>query len=114
MLHFAPRYGIAAPALVRPSRQIWRPAMNDNQRPAPDRKSTGLAANDAVATADQVIDGSISDVRVQAALRLFAAHGLSAAERARLAAASANARGDDNDARWWNEISLMLGQRRHP
>jgi hypothetical protein len=39
-------------------------------------------------------------------------HGLAAAERARLAAANANARGDDDDAAWWDEISRMLGQRR--
>jgi len=51
---------------------------------------------------------------VQAALRLFAVHGLSAAERARQSAANANARGDDSDAQWWNEISQMLGQRRRP
>jgi hypothetical protein len=97
MLRFAPRYGIISPALVRPSRRGWRPAVNDNQRATP-----GPVA------------GVIGDARVQAALRLFAVHGLAAAERARLAAANANARGDDDDARWWDEISKMLGQRARP
>lgn len=94
MLRFAPRYGIISPALVRPSRQVWRRASNDNQR------NTQIAA---------VPSGVIGDARVQAALRLFATHGLAAAECARLAAANANARGDDSDARWWQEISKMLG-----
>ncbi len=102
MLRFAPRYGIVAPALVRPSRQVWRPAANDNQRPA-------AAAGEAPTVA-----GALGDARVQAALRLFAAHGLSAAEQARRAAANANALGHDSDARWWQEISVMLGQRRKP
>lgn len=92
MLRFAPRYGIISPALVRPSRQVWRRAHNDNQR------STQVVVADV-----------IGDARVQAALRLFATHGLAAAECARLAAANANARGDDSDARWWQEISKMLG-----
>ena len=94
MLRFAPRYGIISPVLVRPSRRAWRRACNDNQR------TTGAVALPA---------GAIADARVQAALRLFAAHGLAAAERARQAAANANARGDDGDARWWREISRMLG-----
>jgi len=97
MLRFAPRYGIISPALVRPSRMRRQPAVNDNQR------------------SDQVpVHGTIGDARVQAALRLFAAHGLAAAERARAAAANANARGDDHDARWWDEISRMLGRRGRP
>ena len=94
MLRFAPRYGIISPALVRPSRQPHRPAHNDNQR------STRIMA---------ISNDVIGDVRVQAALRLFATHGLAAAECARMAAANANARGDDSDARWWQEISKMLG-----
>ena len=99
MLRFAPRYGIISPALVRPSHRGMRLAVNDNQRST----RTMVAAS-----------GAIADARVQAALRLFAAHGLEAAERARLAAANANARGDESDARWWNEISRMLGQRGRP
>jgi hypothetical protein len=98
MLRFVPRYGIVSPALIRPSRLRQRFAVNDNAIVAgttPPRKPAAIA-----------------DARVQAALRLFAAHGLSAAERARLAAANANARGDESDAQWWNEISRMLGQRR--
>ena len=97
MLRFVPRYGIISPALVRPSRLGWRAAVNDNPRDA-----------DAQVCGTEVF----SDERVRAALRLFAAHGLSAAERARMAAANANARGDDHDAAWWNEISRLLGQRR--
>jgi hypothetical protein len=97
MLHFAPRYGFISPALVRPSRRGWHRAVNDNQR-----------------TIQAPVSGVMGDARVQAALRLFAVHGLAAAERARLAAANANARGDDHDARWWDEISRMLGQRARP
>jgi hypothetical protein len=99
MLRFAPRFGIISPALVRPSHRPVRVAANNNQR------GTRIS----VATT-----GAIGDARVQAALRLFAAHGLAAAERARLAAANANARGDERDARWWDEISRMLGQRARP
>jgi hypothetical protein len=102
MLRFAPRYGIVSPALVRPSRQVWRPAANDNRRV------------DAVAGQQTTTASPLGDARVQAALRLFAAHGLSAGEQARRAAANANALGHDSDARWWQEISVMLGQRRKP
>jgi hypothetical protein len=104
MLRFAPRYGIVSPALVRPSRLRRRFAVNDNAR----------NEGGAVAPAPIAAGMAISDARVQAALRLFAAHGLSAAERARRAAANANARGDETDAEWWSEISRMLGQRRRP
>ena len=93
MLRFAPRYGIISPALVRPSRCGTRAAVNDNQRFG---------------------DSAVNDARVHAALRLFAAHGLAAAERAERAAANADARGDGDDAAWWDEISRMLGQRRRP
>jgi len=94
MLRFAPRYGFISTALVRPSRQVWRRAGNDNARAGHIAAAQG---------------SPIGDARVQAALRLFAAHGLAAADCARLAAANANARGDDHDARWWDEISKMLG-----
>ena len=97
MLRFVPRYGIISPALVRPSRLGWHAAVNDNQH----------IGNDT-----DLCPGTFDDARVHAALRLFAVHGLAAAERARLAAANANARGDDDDAAWWDEISRMLGQRR--
>jgi len=89
MLHFAPRFGIVSLALVRGSCRPLQRAANDNQ-----------VHND---------PGVIGDARVQAALRLFAAHGLAAAARARTEAANANARGDLGDARWWDEISRMLG-----
>ncbi len=94
MLRFAPRYGMISPVLVRPSRRGWPWAENDNQRSS----TTRVVACEVM-----------GDERVQAALRLFAAHGLAAADRARRAAANANARGDDFDARWWEEISRMLG-----
>jgi hypothetical protein len=104
MLRFAPRYGIVSPALVRPSRLRRRLAVNDNAR---NEGRTAASAPSGAGTA-------LSDPRVQAALRLFAAHGLSAAERARREAANANARGDETDAEWWTAISRMLGQRRRP
>ena len=93
MLRFAPRYGIIAGPLVRPSRQQWRPATNDNH-------ATGT------------VPGPLGDERVRAALRLFASHGLAAAAQARRAAANANARGDETDAAWWHDISQILGGRR--
>ncbi len=98
MLRFAPRYGMVSPALVRPSRLPRRFAGNDNAMDLASARTARAAA--------------LADARVQAALRLFAVHGLSAAERARQSAANANARGDDSDAKWWNDISVMLGQRR--
>ena len=96
MLRFFPRYGIVAPALVAASRQTPRRAANDNAA----GRAAGGRANPALA-----------DPRVQAALRLFARHGLSAAEHARFQAANADAHGHDRDARWWHDISTMLGQR---
>ena len=110
MLRFAPRYGIVSPALVRPSRLARRFAVNDNALdPALDLMVTPNLSESQ--TSKSV---ALADARVQAALRLFAVHGLSAAERARQSAANANARGDDSDAQWWNEISQMLGQLRRP
>lgn len=94
MLRFAPRYGIIAGPLVRPSRQKWRPAANDNQ------------------ATTATVPGPLGDERVRAALRLFAAHGLAAVDQARRAAANANARGDETDAAWWRDISQILGARR--
>ncbi len=104
MLRFAPRYGMVSPALIRPSRLRRRFAVNDN---VPGTRAVG-----AIDPEKSVAVPAIADARVQAALRLFAAHGLSAAEQADRAAANANARGDDRDAQWWNDISQLLGQRR--
>lgn len=87
MLRFAPRYGIIAQPLVRPSRQPWRPAANDN---------------------GEATTGPLGDPRVRAALQLFAAHGLAASAAARRAAANANARGDETNAAWWRDISRIL------
>jgi hypothetical protein len=109
MLRFAPRYGIVSPALVRPSRQARQWAANDNNRGDTQRDDTQRddTQRGPVGTAARV--GAIGDARVQAALRLFAAHGLAAADRARVAGANADARGDEIDARWWAEISHLLG-----
>jgi hypothetical protein len=97
MLRFAPRYGIISPALVRPSRMTARSPVNDNQS---DDSSTMAPFS------------TVADARVEAALRLFAVHGLSAPECARLAAAKADARGDDRDARWWTEVGAMFARPR--
>lgn len=90
MLRFAPRYGQISRAIVRASHQRVALPANDNlPRPGADL---------------------FGDARVQAALRLFAAHGLSAGARAH--AAAANAASDPEHAQWWRDISRILGQRR--
>ena len=96
MLRFAPRYGIASPCLVRPSRSLLptgptRPA-NDN---APD------PAN-----------GFDTEALLDAALRMFAAHGLSAAERACEAAEIARRCGDADSVAWWLEVCRTLDRRK--
>ncbi len=104
MLHFAPRYGIISPCLnwrlnwgaVRPRAvRIPRPA-NDNGAALPGRKT---GANDSAAHEDALL---------AAALRLFAAHGLSAAQRACEAAEIAAAGGDSAGAEWWIAVCAML------
>lgn len=92
MLRFAPRYGRVSRALVRGRQVRCACPANDN---LPARRADLFA-----------------DARVQAALRLFAEHGLSASDRARAAAANANAAGDADHAAWWRDISRILGQRR--
>ena len=100
MLHFAPRYGIISPCLhwgpVR-SRAVRlpRPA-NDNGAALARRK---LSANYTEAHDDALLT---------AALRLFAAHGLSAAKRACEAAEIAAAGGDSAGAEWWIAVCAML------
>lgn len=94
MLRFSPRYGIVSPALVRPSRMRPLHAVNDNSRPGQAGRALG-------------------DETLEAALRLFAVHGLSAAERASAEAANACERGDIEQAVWWDEIVALL-DRRHP
>ena len=95
MLHFAPRYGIVSPCLTRGLRM---------RKPANDNRSWGAAtvpgalggANDDITTRE--------DALLEAALRMFAAHGLSAALRACEAAEIAAAGGDSDGANWWLEV----------
>lgn len=92
MLHFAPRYGIVSPCLM------WgQNRARDLQvcRPANDNMARG-GANDDVTTHE--------DALLEAALRMFAAHGLSAGLRACEAAEIAADGGDQEGAAWWLEV----------
>ena len=92
MLHFAPRYGIISPCLM------WgmsRPRDVPVRRPANDN-SAWESANDDLPRRE--------DALLEAALRLFAALGLSAARRACEAAAIAADSGDHAGATWWLEV----------
>ncbi len=100
MLHFAPRYGIISPCLhwgpVRPrALRVPRP-VNDNGAALAARKT---GANDTAAHDEALL---------AAALRLFAAHGLSAAQRACEAAQIAADGGDSAGAEWWIAVCGML------
>ncbi|WP_226017811.1 hypothetical protein [Novosphingobium sp. FKTRR1] len=94
MLRFAPRYGIVSPCLVRPTRGWQLRAVNDN-------------ANRRAAPAHWTGD----DAMLEAALRLFGSHGLSAAAHAAASADSAQAAGDFEKARWWIGVSRLLDGR---
>ncbi|GEN99048.1 hypothetical protein NSE01_08810 [Novosphingobium sediminis] len=108
MLHFAPRYGIISPCLHwgqnrRRNRDTLRShalraarAANDNGAAIAARKS---GANDSEA---------YDEALLAAALRLFAAHGLSAAQRACEAAQIAADAGDSAKAEWWIAVCAML------
>jgi len=97
MLHFAPRYGIISPCLTRARAQrLPRPA-NDNGSSMPGQRS---GANDDI--------GAGEDALLEAALRMFAAHGLSAALRAGEAAEIAAAAGDNPGADWWLAVCATL------
>lgn len=91
MLHFAPRYGRAAPQLTGCPARLPR-ACNDN------------AANDQAARFDDAMV-------LAAALRLFAAHGLSAAPAAGQQAEEAARRGDETDTAWWLAVCRTLDRR---
>ena len=93
MLRFAPRYGIVSPCLVRASRLGPRRAVNDN--------GSLWGAK----------DWQGEDAHLAEALRLFAAHGLSAARRACDAAAQAKSGGDDAKARYWLGVCRTLDRR---
>ena len=92
MLRFAPRYGIISPCLVRPARRGAIRAANDNGAPR-----TGQDLQ--------------TDSLVDAALRLFGAHGLAAAARACDAAHEAERMGDRKSAEWWIAVCDTLDQR---
>ena len=65
---------------------------------------TAPAANDNT-------DDTTSEVMLRGALRLFAQHGLGAAERARTAAEQAFFAGDRDSYRWWLGICRALDRR---
>lgn len=100
MLHFAPRYGIISPCLnwgkIRQRALRLPGAANDNGAARPGRNS---GAND---------HDSTDEALLEAALRLFGAHGLSAAQRACEAAEIAQAGGDSAGAAWWIAVCGAL------
>jgi hypothetical protein len=97
MLRFAPRSGSIA-SLVKPHQgRARRAAANDNGlTPGLTRPGGDAGAKD-------------DDDLLEAALRLFAAHGLSAAQRALDAARIADRMGEPEQARWWMAICEALG-----
>jgi hypothetical protein len=100
MLHFAPRYGIISPCLnwgkIR-KRDMRLPIAANDTGAARTGRSTG--ANDLEAHDEALLE---------AALRMFAAHGLSAAQRACEAAEIAGAGGDSAGAEWWIAVCGAL------
>lgn len=74
------------------------------------KKATGRPANDN-GDAHLPATGSRIDDVTRAALRHFAAHGLAAAEMARVRAESAHDAGDDQSYRWWLEMCRKLDSR---
>lgn len=94
MLRFAPRYGIVSPCIVRPARVKARTAANDNM---PRRGAPAHWTGD--------------DAMLEAALRLFGSHGLSAATHAGDLADKAQRSGDFDKARWWIGVSRLLDSR---
>jgi hypothetical protein len=100
MLRFAPRYGIISPCLKPMHKQARRAAANDNSFPRPDGVVGGVVGCRAGANDD--------DALLEAALRLFGAHGLSAAQRAYEAAEIAEKLNEPDNARWWKTIGRVL------
>ncbi|CAM4001824.1 HTH tetR-type domain-containing protein [Novosphingobium lubricantis] len=92
MLRFAPRYGIISPCLARPILGRHLRAVNDNA----DAWSGSWSQQNAA---------------LDSALRLFAAHGFSAAARARDAAEIARISGDAGRADFWLEVCRTLDRR---
>ena len=95
MLRFAPRYGRISPSLVQPwqVRQLRRGMRAGNDNAPQTLKPRQWDANDAT---------------LEAALRLFAVHGLSAARRAGEEAEDARVAGDLDKARWWIAVCRTL------
>jgi hypothetical protein len=88
MLRFAPRYGIISPCLSRKIEARHLRAVNDNgARPL------------------------CQDGALDTALRLFAAHGFSAAARARDAAVIAERSGEPGRVEFWVEVCATLDRR---
>lgn len=92
MLRFAPRYGIISPCLSRPILGRHLRAVNDNA---------------------DVWSGSWAQrgEALDTALRLFAAHGFSAAARARDAAVIAERSDDAGRVDFWVEVCATLDRR---
>ena len=92
MLRFAPRYGIVSPCMARPILGRHVRAVNDNAE-----EWCGSWPQESAA--------------LDTALRLFAAHGFSAAARARDAAAIAEGSGDADRAGFWLAVCRTLDRR---
>lgn len=92
MVRFAPRYGIISPCMARPILRRHVRAVNDN---AEEWSGSWPQENEALDTA----------------LRLFAAHGFSAAARARDAAVIAERGGDDDRVGFWMDVCRTLDRR---
>ena len=92
MLRFAPRYGIISPCLSRSIQGRHLRAVNDN---AESWSGSWAQLGEAMDTA----------------LRLFAAHGFSAAARARDAAVIAERSGEQNRVDFWVEVCATLDRR---
>lgn len=92
MVRFAPKYGIISPCMARPILRRHLRAANDN-------------------AADWSALSSQHEPALDSALRLFAAHGFSAAARALDAAAIAEANGDPVRSAFWLDVCHRLDRR---
>lgn len=109
MLHFAPRYGIISPCLKwGQMRGLTRTRGQARHKPANDNAPRGgpaAADQHGGANDDNAAPG---EALLEAALRMFAAHGLSAALRACEAAEIAKSGGDYEGADWWLAVCATL------
>ncbi|CAH0496271.1 hypothetical protein [Novosphingobium sp. CECT 9465] len=92
MVRFAPRYGIISPCMARPILRRHVRAVNDNAA-----EWSGSWPQESAA--------------LDTALRLFAAHGFSAAARARDAAIIAERGGDGERVGFWLDVCSTLDRR---